>query len=49
MNCVKCGKELPEGFTFCPFCGKKQVTTQKKKAVRSRPNGSGTVYKRGNT
>lgn len=49
MNCIKCGKELQEAFTFCPFCGKKQVTTQKKKAVRSRPNGSGTVYKRGNT
>lgn len=22
MNCVYCGKELPEGAAFCPFCGK---------------------------
>jgi len=23
MNCVKCGKELPEGAAFCPSCGEK--------------------------
>ena len=21
MFCLKCGKELPEGAMFCPFCG----------------------------
>lgn len=49
MDCIKCGKELQGSFTFCPFCGKKQAVTPKKKAARSRPNGSGTVYKRGKT
>ena len=24
MFCIKCGKELPEGAVFCPFCGQKQ-------------------------
>lgn len=24
MFCTKCGKELPEGAVFCPFCGQKQ-------------------------
>ncbi|MBR6498859.1 MAG: zinc-ribbon domain-containing protein [Clostridia bacterium] len=26
MFCTKCGKELPEGAVFCPFCGQKQGT-----------------------
>ncbi|MBR7040265.1 MAG: zinc-ribbon domain-containing protein [Clostridia bacterium] len=24
MFCIKCGKEVPEGAVFCPFCGQKQ-------------------------
>ena len=24
MFCLKCGKDLPEGAVFCPFCGQKQ-------------------------
>lgn len=48
-NCIKCGAELPEGAVYCHLCGKKQVTTEKKKSGRSRPNGSGSVYKRGKT
>ena len=23
MNCRHCGKSVPEGFVYCPFCGKK--------------------------
>lgn len=48
MDCVKCKKSIPTDALFCPYCGKKQVS-EKKKATRSRPNGSGTVYKRGKT
>lgn len=47
--CVKCRSELPDDAQFCHLCGKKQILGQKKKTVRSRPNGTGTVYKRGKT
>lgn len=43
MNCVKCRKEIPDGASFCPWCGKKQ-TSEPRKALK-RPNGTGTVYK----
>lgn len=43
MICIKCGKELPEGAPFCPWCGKKQ-TAEKRKTLK-RANGMGTVYK----
>ena len=26
MFCEKCGKEIPEGSNWCPFCGKKKET-----------------------
>jgi len=48
-KCVKCAAELPEGAKFCPYCGKKQVTGEKRKHGRSRPNGTGSVYRRGKT
>lgn len=25
MNCVKCGKEIPDGRKFCKFCGAPQM------------------------
>lgn len=43
-NCIKCKKEIPKDSLFCLYCGKKQASTEGKKAKR-RPNGSGTVYK----
>jgi integrase len=49
MNCIKCNAPLPDGAVFCPACGKKQTVTQKKRSTSSRPNGSGSVYKRGKT
>lgn len=48
MECIKCGKSIPEDALFCPYCGKKQISTPRKTA-RNRPNGAGTVYKRGKT
>ena len=46
-NCIKCASPLPPAALFCPACGKKQSAT--KRAGRSRPNGTGSVYKRGRT
>lgn len=46
MDCVECAEKLPDGAVFCPWCGKKQVTTQRQKRTK-RGNGAGTVYKRG--
>ena len=44
LTCIKCKKELPEGALYCPACGKKQVSTNRKAAKRG--NGTGSVYKR---
>ena len=45
MNCrnARCGRELPAGANFCPFCGKK--VQKDRKRPRSHGNGIGTVYK----
>ena len=47
MNCnnPKCGREIPADAVFCPYCGRKQLRPQRK--PKSRGNGLGTVYKRG--
>lgn len=44
MNCTKCKTDLPEDYKWCPYCGKKLF---REKNVRSRGNGSGSVYKVG--
>ena len=44
MNCLFCKKEIAEGSAFCNWCGKKQI-----RDFHRKQNGSGTVYKRGNT
>lgn len=48
MDCIKCSTPLPPGAVYCPFCGKKQVA-QKRTSTTRRPNGTGSVYKRGKT
>ena len=47
MICInsRCGRDVPEDAAFCPWCGKDQ--REKKKTVKKRGNGQGTVYKRG--
>ncbi len=49
MKCIRacCRREIPDGASFCPWCGKKQpdaAPQQRKK--RRRPKGSGTVYQK---
>ena len=48
MICPKCRKPSQEDAIFCPYCGKKLVIT-KKARVKTRGNGTGTAFKRGNT
>lgn len=43
MICVKCSAEIPDGSVYCNVCGRKQV---REKRVRTRANGTGSVYKR---
>lgn len=47
MDCIKCKSTLPDGAIYCPYCGKKQ--TPQKRSTTRRPNGTGSVYKRGKT
>lgn len=47
MNCIKCKTELPPDAVFCHICGRKQ--TRSTRTPKSRGNGQGSVYKRGNT
>lgn len=42
MTCTKCKKPIPEDAIFCPYCGKKQLTTPKPK-TRRRVKGTGTI------
>lgn len=46
IDCMKCKKEIPEGASYCPWCGKKQVQGHRGK---SRGNGQGYAYQRGKT
>jgi len=48
MICTKCKAEVVQGAIFCPWCGKKLVTT-KKGRTKSRGNGTGTAFRRGST
>jgi uncharacterized Zn finger protein (UPF0148 family) len=41
MSCKKCGKPVPDGALFCPWCGRKLIREQ---ARKQRGNGQGTVY-----
>jgi hypothetical protein len=45
MKCKKCRKEIPDGSEYCLFCGCKQNESLSVQKVKSRGNGTGTVYK----
>ena len=47
MICKKCKKDVPDG-QYCIACGADQ-SASKKTRPRTRPNGTGTAYKRGST
>lgn len=53
MKCESCGKTIPNGSAFCNRCGNPQGTyipsfePPKDKKRTKRPNGFGTVYKKG--
>lgn len=47
MICRKCSREIPEESVYCLYCGIKQVP--EKGTRHRRGNGTGSVYKRGNT
>lgn len=49
MLCRKCKKEIQEGSIFCNRCGAKQEAQKKQRKTRTRGNGEGTAYRRGNT
>lgn len=42
MLCKKCRKDIPDGSAFCNWCGVSQAP--KKKPVKRKGNGQGTVY-----
>ena len=46
MICTKCKQEAVPGAIFCPWCGKR-IATPERKPKRS-PNGAGCTYRRGN-
>lgn len=45
MVCAKCRYDMPDGFAFCPMCGKAVAKKERKK--RRRANGEGSVISRG--
>ena len=46
MICTRCRREIPEDAALCCYCGR---VYKRKKAATCRANGSGTIYRRGNT
>ena len=49
MTCRKCKRETPQDAQYCPYCGVSLNPTPRKRKPRTRPNGTGTAFKRGNT
>lgn len=47
MACRKCRAEIPQDAIYCPYCGIKQERPTRK--PKTRPNGTGTAYRRGKT
>jgi len=45
--CRKCQREAPQDALYCPFCGLSLYTKRNTHKPRTRPNGTGTAFKRG--
>lgn len=43
MKCVKCSAEVPDGYSFCGYCGTRIAKPERKAKVRG--NSQGTVYR----
>ena len=48
MDCIKCGKGIPDAAPYCCWCGKKQQAKNTRKNAK-RGNSTGSVYRDGNT
>lgn len=49
MLCTKCGKDVPEGALFCPWCGLKDPDKPRPHNPKRRGNGTGSVWKNTST
>lgn len=49
MNCRKCKRETPSDALYCPYCGVSLQPKKNTRKPRTRPNGTGTAFKRGKT
>lgn len=47
MECPRCQKDVPDGASFCPWCGRRisPAVSSPQRRKRRRPKGSGSVYK----
>lgn len=47
MDCPRCKEPVPDGASYCPWCGKRlgETAPSPQRRKRRRPRGSGTVYK----
>lgn len=49
MLCRKCNREAQNGAVYCPFCGVSLNPKRNTPKPRTRPNGTGTAFRRGKT
>lgn len=49
MFCRKCQREMPQDALYCPYCGVSLNANKTSRKPRTRPNGTGTAFKRGKT
>ena len=49
MTCCRCNRDIQFDARFCPYCGLSLEPRKYTRKPRTRPNGSGSAYKRGRT
>ena len=45
MDCIKCGRSIPDDSRYCCYCGIKDPSKRKTQNGKSRGNGQGSVWK----